>query len=1065
MLWEGKVIDTITPASGYAMAHHEYDLVATGANSRLELRATGSGDARALIDNLQLSTTPPQVALVNHALHLDLGQSFQLADTDGSETLSYLIKDLPVGFTLSDGSHSVTATTAGQQIDLKGWQLDALVLQSPADFEGQLALKVSASAEEGATHQTATSAELLLPLSFEHLSTAEDTPRSFSERELLQLAGAVPAQGQHLSLSDVHVDPAFGQITHNADGSWTFTPVANVSADQVALNLTVAGGAQPQQVALPLQITAVTDAPVAGMLSIHPDISSQIPGSAGWAYLDPTQVGWHTDHHEGVYIGTAIRYGGADSHSLLELSGLASSPMNFYRTLNTQAGQTLVFSFDLTGRPGRPAATIEVLFEGKVIDTLTPGNQAYDMQRHEYVLTATGPDSRLELRPSGQGDARALFDNLQISPPPQVGLVNHALHLDVGQAFHLADTDGSETISYLINGLPVGFTLSDGSHSVTVTTAGQVIDTAGWQMDAVTVEAPKDFEGQLDLKISARTEESATHQTVTSAELPLPLSFERLSTAEDTPRSFSEHELLQLAGAVPAPGEHLSLSDVQVDPAFGHVTHNADGSWTFTPVANVSADQVALNLTVTGGAQAQQLALPIQITAVTDAPLLGAGASNSDFEQQRVTDSSGSQFIDPGSTGWHSDGAHGVELGKETLFGGSHADNQVVELISQGASGYKDPNLYRDLTTFAGQQLHFAFDLSRRAGWAVGRWRCCGKARSLQTSITPICRLRECNFHHRRLRSGGDRPQFGRLEFKTGGNGLQHWEHAFDGGRQRQPVGSTTSARIARASQPRPAAAARHDDVPPDRQRWQRERLSLPDQGPASRLHADRWHATASPSRPADQEIDTRGWQQDALRVQAPHDFTPAPLDIQHQRPAARRPATQQTADSTAELPMRLNFESADVLTVAEDTPTELQTSDKLLALAGLVAPPQVEHLSLSDVQVDAAFGHFSTQRRWQLDLHAGGQCLGRSGGAEPHSGRRRAAHHGPSTSQHHAGDRRSSHHAWRSGQHDGFRQLGAGKQGLGLGRSDPLWLAHRWQWPCGGGAGQTLWRQQQHQR
>ncbi|MDT3296640.1 VCBS domain-containing protein [Shewanella sp. SP2S2-6] len=624
VLWEGKVIDTITPASGYAMAHHEYDLVATGANSRLELRATGSGDARALIDNLQLSTTPPQVALVNHALHLDLGQSFQLADTDGSETLSYLIKDLPVGFTLSDGSHSVTATTAGQQIDLKGWQLDALVLQSPADFEGQLALKVSASAEEGATHQIATSAELLLPLSFERLSTAEDTPRSFSERELLQLAGAVPAPGQHLSLSDVQVDPAFGQITHNADGSWTFTPAANVSADQVALNLTVAGGAQPQQVALPLQITAVTDAPVAGMLSIHPDISSQNPGSAGWAYLDPTQVGWHTDHHEGVYIGTATRYGGADSHSLLELSGLASSPMNFYRTLNTQAGQTLVFSFDLTGRPGRPAATIEVLFEGKVIDTLTPGNQAYDMQRHEYVLTATGPDSRLELRPSGQGDARALFDNLQISPPPQVALVNHALHLDVGQAFHLADTDGSETISYLINGLPVGFTLSDGSHSVTVTTAGQVIDTAGWQMDAVTVEAPKDFEGLIDLKISARTEESATHQTVTSAELPLPLSFERLSTAEDTPRSFSEHELLQLAGVVPAAGEHLSLSDVQVDPAFGHVTHNADGSWTFTPVANVSADQLALTLTVTGGSQPISSTLPLSITPVNDAPVLAA---------------------------------------------------------------------------------------------------------------------------------------------------------------------------------------------------------------------------------------------------------------------------------------------------------------------------------------------------------------------------------------------------------------------------------------------------------
>ncbi|MDT3275644.1 VCBS domain-containing protein [Shewanella sp. SP2S2-4] len=934
VLWEGKVIDTITPTSGYAMAHHEYDLVATGANSRLELRATGSGDARALIDNLQLSTTPPQVALVNHALHLDLGQSFQLADTDGSETLSYLIKDLPVGFTLSDGSHSVTATTAGQQIDLKGWQLDALVLQSPADFEGQLALKVSASAEEGATHQIATSAELLLPLSFERLSTAEDTPRSFSERELLQLAGAVPAPGQHLSLSDVQVDPAFGQITHNADGSWTFTPAANVSADQVALNLTVAGGAQPQQVALPLQITAVTDAPVAGMLSIHPDISSQNPGSAGWAYLDPPQVGWHTDHHEGVYIGTATRYGGADSHSLLELSGLASSPMNFYRTLNTQAGQTLVFSFDLTGRPGRPAATIEVLFEGKVIDTLTPGNQAYDMQRHEYVLTATGPDSRLELRPSGQGDARALFDNLQISPPPQVALVNHALHLDVGQAFHLADTDGSETISYLINGLPVGFTLSDGSHSVTVTTAGQVIDTAGWQMDAVTVEAPKDFEGQIDLKISARTEESATHQTVTSAELPLPLSFERLSTAEDTPRSFSEHELLQLAGVVPAAGEHLSLSDVQVDPAFGHVTHNADGSWTFTPVANVSADQVALNLTVTGGAQAQQLALPIQITAVTDAPLLGAGVSSSDFEQQRVTDSSGSQFYDPTQYDWHSYGVHGVEVGRETSFGGSHGDNQVVELISQGASGFKDPNLYRDLTTFSGQQLHFAFDLSRRAGWAVGPVEVLWEGKVIDT-ITPTDSGFAFHHHAYDLVATG---ASGRLELRVPGNAVD----------QRAVVDNLYVG-------PPPQMALVNHDLHLKVDDYVRladsdgsETLSLLIKGlPVGFTLTDGSHSVTVTA--ADQVIDTQGWQQDALSIQSTKDFAGTlNLSISGR---SEEGSTHQTA-TTAELPVRLSFES---LATTEDTALTLD-EDKLLALAGVV-PAAGEHLSLSDVQVDPAFG------------------------------------------------------------------------------------------------------------
>ncbi|MCT7942220.1 VCBS domain-containing protein [Shewanella sp. SP1S2-7] len=944
VLWEGKVIDTITPASGYAMAHHEYDLVATGANSRLELRATGSGDARALIDNLQLSTTPPQVALVNHALHLDLGQSFQLADTDGSETLSYLIKDLPVGFTLSDGSHSVTATTAGQQIDLKGWQLDALVLQSPADFEGQLALKVSASAEEGATHQIATSAELLLPLSFERLSTAEDTPRSFSERELLQLAGAVPAPGQHLSLSDVQVDPAFGQITHNADGSWTFTPAANVSADQVALNLTVAGGAQPQQVALPLQITAVTDAPVAGMLSIHPDISSQNPGSAGWAYLDPTQVGWHTDHHEGVYIGTATRYGGADSHSLLELSGLASSPMNFYRTLNTQAGQTLVFSFDLTGRPGRPAATIEVLFEGKVIDTLTPGNQAYDMQRHEYVLTATGPDSRLELRPSGQGDARALFDNLQISPPPQVALVNHALHLDVGQAFHLADTDGSETISYLINGLPVGFTLSDGSHSVTVTTAGQVIDTAGWQMDAVTVEAPKDFEGQIDLKISARTEESATHQTVTSAELPLPLSFERLSTAEDTPRSFSEHELLQLAGVVPAAGEHLSLSDVQVDPAFGHVTHNADGSWTFTPVANVSADQLALTLTVTGGAQAITTTLPLAITPVADAPVRdGALSITTDFSNPVLGDP-GWKLSDPTPLGWHSSEASGVEIGQERLYGGS-GNNQILSLTASWSS-----NIYRDLATQAGQTVHVGFDLSARPGFAMTPVEVLWEGKVIDT-ISPTAGTFAMQHHAYDLVATGSNS---RVEFRATGQGEAR--ALFDNIQIGTPDHLTLGDQDILL---KPYLGYQLADTDGS------ETLSYAIHGlPVGFTLTDGTYSVTVAT--AGQVIETTGWNQEALALRAPHDFQG---DTSIQVSARAEEGSNHQSASAADFTLHLSgvpvshvavIGGDTAVTVTEDQQVNSQGNLEHFGQLSIVDPDAGQALFVPQNAVGATYGHYT---------------------------------------------------------------------------------------------------------
>ncbi|MXV31275.1 hypothetical protein GS629_21310, partial [Aeromonas veronii] len=246
-------------------------------------------------------------------------------------------------------------------------------------------------------------------------------------------------------------------------------------------------------------------------------------------------------------------------------------------------------------------------WEGKVIDVITLTKGGYAMQTHAYDVVATGADSRLELRiVDDHNDARAVLDNILIEPlsmDVRFAAVNHDLQLDLTQQFKLADSDGSETLTYIVKGLPVGFTLTDGTHSVTVATAGQVIETTGWTQDALVVKAPQDFEGQLNLQVSARAEETSTHQTATSAELSVRLSFERLATTEDTPLTLDEDKLLALAGVVPAAGEHLSLSDMQVDPAFGQVTHNADGSWTFTPAANVSADQVALTLTVSGGAQ------------------------------------------------------------------------------------------------------------------------------------------------------------------------------------------------------------------------------------------------------------------------------------------------------------------------------------------------------------------------------------------------------------------------------------------------------------------------------
>jgi hypothetical protein len=51
-----------------------------------------------------------------------------LADTDGSESLSLQLRDVPVGAVISDGAHSFTATLGNTSVDITGWALDSLMI-------------------------------------------------------------------------------------------------------------------------------------------------------------------------------------------------------------------------------------------------------------------------------------------------------------------------------------------------------------------------------------------------------------------------------------------------------------------------------------------------------------------------------------------------------------------------------------------------------------------------------------------------------------------------------------------------------------------------------------------------------------------------------------------------------------------------------------------------------------------------------------------------------------------------------------------------------------------------
>jgi prepilin-type N-terminal cleavage/methylation domain-containing protein len=144
---------------------------------------------------------------------------------------------------------------------------------------------------------------------------------------------------------------------------------------------------------------------------------SQPPIVGTWMSQDPSVWGWSTDNPDGkVEYGKGAAYGDKSGGNIgvIELEGYAGHPSNLYRTINAQAGARYEFTFDLSGRVGTTSASaaVQIIWEGKVIDTLSPPADTFGFIRHSYNLIATGTASRIELKAVTQDGNGPVVDNL-----------------------------------------------------------------------------------------------------------------------------------------------------------------------------------------------------------------------------------------------------------------------------------------------------------------------------------------------------------------------------------------------------------------------------------------------------------------------------------------------------------------------------------------------------------------------------------------------------------------------------------------------------------------------------
>ncbi|MBS7598756.1 retention module-containing protein [Pseudomonas sp. RC2C2] len=82
----------------------------------------------------------------------------------------------------------------------------------------------------------------------------------------------------------------------------------------------------------------------------------------------------------------------------------------------------------------------------------------------------------------------------------------------VGISTNLTDTDGSETLSVKLGGIPAGSVLSDGAgHTVTV--GKDAVDVTGWNLNGLSIKPPAYYQGQFDVTVTSTATEKANGST------------------------------------------------------------------------------------------------------------------------------------------------------------------------------------------------------------------------------------------------------------------------------------------------------------------------------------------------------------------------------------------------------------------------------------------------------------------------------------------------------------------------------------------------------------------------
>ncbi|WP_272699472.1 tandem-95 repeat protein [Desulfovibrio sp. Fe33] len=683
VMWEGVVVDTIVPDVSWES--YSYTFTATTDNPRLELKATDNNSTGAVLDVIQVSEVITDT-LEDTAVALKLDA--QLIDTDGSETLQSLTVDnLAVGSVVSDGVNEVVVTEAGQAVDVRDWDWNNLTILPEPNFNGELAVHVSATTLEGNGDVKTTTAstsfdivpvndatEVSGPTAF---ATDEDTAIILTEAQLL--ANATDIDGDVLIVGNLTAEN--GSVIDNGDGTWTFLPGEDFNGE-ARLVYDIFDGAGFVSTSGTIDVAAVNDAPVAdeaeaaadeGGAVVHGQVAAVdaddgavltyalgqgAAAPAGFTLnadgsfsFDPTGEAYeHLGAGDSVTLTVPVtvtdEHGAADDTLIrITVNGTNDAPVAGAEVLAAADEGAAVVNGRLTAVDADDGAVLTfTVSEGVAAPagfTLNAdGSFSFDPTGEAYGHLGTGDSVTLTV-PVTVTDEHGAVDVSQVritvngtNDAPVAGAEVLAAADEGGAVVHgqvaAVDADDGAVLTYALGqgaAAPAGFILNaDGSFAFDP--SGEVYEHLG-AGDSVTLTVP----------VTVTDEHGAADDTLIritvngTNDAPVVVESVAFTGREDTVFVITEEQLLTTASDV----DGGALSVRSLASANGTVFDNGDGTWTFTPDEHFSG-QAALSYEVFDGVDSTPAEGIISLSAVADAPTLFIQVANLDVQPNEIAD-------------------------------------------------------------------------------------------------------------------------------------------------------------------------------------------------------------------------------------------------------------------------------------------------------------------------------------------------------------------------------------------------------------------------------------------